>query len=555
MTSLICYFLAITFFISCASVQTEKTANSNLIYSSYDSMDCKLKVQNMNCTQAEEILIENKKFAVERFFIDQVTIQLDEYAKCVGEKGCKKISASQNFFVLNFENAYDYCKWQGKRLPNYEELLLAKEKNLITLENSEWTNTWAEDCAQNCPKISCGKSCISTSNPCSGRYPCGKSDKKFILLNSGEKKQVSILKKDELHHARCVSSSPYLTKAPAWMIKDPPKKPESLPSKPIEEQLELLHQLKGYDVLDKKFCSKPYLSPADCRDPVSYIKSNESRNYLFAPYIKNLRGGYIGVAADANYSYISYAKSEWVFLMDFDPVILNLHRTIRAFVKESPTVKDFLDQWHSSNKQSVNILEKYYVYNSDFSTLKSLFLKNRAVLYEHYKSISLPSKENGDFGWLRNPENYEYIRHLYLNDRISIHGGDLLKDKTLYNIGEAAKQLGIKIRVFYPSNAEEFWEFSENYKRNILNLPFDEASVVLRTVHEFPWHVNDRTGGSTGFWHYVVHGALNYQKYLRYPDYYHIQHFKNERIIPTNMRDFSTIHLPHSIPENLRKLF
>jgi hypothetical protein len=185
--------------------------------------------------------------------------------------------------------------------------------------------------------------------------------------------------------------------------------------------------------------------------------------------------------------------------------------------------------------------------------MKTHFQKNGPQLYEHYKASSQPNSKFGDFGWLRNPDNYAYIRHLYMQERISIHGGDLLKDKTLYNIGEAAKKLGIKIRVYYPSNAEEFWKFTENYKRNVLNLPFDEASVVIRTVHEYPWHVTDRAGGELGFWHYVVHGAYNYQKKLQYPDYFHIEHFKNERIIPTNMRDFSTIHLPSNIPDSIYK--
>lgn len=556
MSSKLIYYIVLILLNHCAfaTVQSLNTHNA-FKPSKYDSHNCKTSLSGMSCIKYEHLTTSKENFT--SFYIDQNPITNLEYLKCVEQKGCKKIiglKETNDFLALDFDSAYNFCKWQGKILPSFEQLLLAKQEANLQISNSEWTNTWAEECREDCKKIECSRICISSTNPCSGRYPCGKLDVKNVILSSGEKKQSSVSKKLENHFARCASWTPYLTKAPAWMIQNPVNTPETLPPKPTDEQLQIFHKLKEYDVLDKKFCSKPFLSPADCRDPVSYIKPNEARNYLFAPYIKNLRGGYVGVAADANYSYVSYAKSEWVFLMDFDFVILNLHKTIRAFVKESPNVKEFLEKWKPTNNQSISILEKYYKDSPDFSILKGLFLKNRAILFEHYQNISQPSKENGDFGWLRNPENYAYIRHLYLMERISIHGGDLLKDKTLYNIGEAAKQLGIKIRIFYPSNAEEFWEFSENYKRNILNLPFDEASVVLRTVHEYPWHVNDRSGGTLGFWHYVVHGAYNYQKYLQYPDYYHIQHFKNERILPTDMRDFSTIHLPHHIPEELRKV-
>ncbi|MCB1178643.1 MAG: hypothetical protein KDK36_13745, partial [Leptospiraceae bacterium] len=429
----------------------------------------------------------------------------------------------------------------------------------------EWTNDWVGECGKNCEGPQCLNVCLKNVSVCSGKFPCGKLNQKvvkgggynlpgensnissrMILDISGEKKHIG---------ARCVSDTPYLTNAPAWIIKKPLPEPQSLDLPQVtDNERKILHELKEYDKLDKPFCDKPYTSPANCRDPVSYVKPNEARNYLFADYVKNLRGGYVGVAADANYSYIAQARSEWVWLMDFDFVIFNLHRIIKVFVLESETPGEFIEKFNPKNKpSSMALIEKVYRDHPDFSIMKTKVMdRYGASLYEHYKSISKPSKENGEFGWLRNPKAYSYIRMLHRKGRISIHGGDLLKDKTLFSIGESAKKLGVKIRIFYPSNAEEFWAFNENFKRNVLNLPFDEASVVLRTVHEYPWHVNDRKGGHAGFWHYVVHGAYNYQKKLQLPNYSGIQDFKNERIIPTDMRDFSTIHLPGNIPEGIK---
>ena len=454
---------------------------------------------------------------------------------------------------------------------------------------SEWVNEWADSCGDNCIEKNCIV-CQKSQSTCSGKFPCDKYTPKYNEINwgtinldgirnslKGEKlqlmkvkglsfedspspsnsaeytnKTVNISDVSGKNGARCISDTIYLNKSPAWMVSNPPKNNENLKNLDPAKQ-STFQNLKEYDSInDKPLCKEFFTSPANCRDPMSYTKPNEARNYLFAPYVKNLRGGYIGVAADANYTFFTYAKSEFVWLMDFNMNIVNLHKINKVFILDSPQPQEFLKKWSTPNRStSLKLLETTLFNSPEWENIKKFFYANQLSLHEHYTSLSYPDKNNGDFGWLRNIENYEYLRRLHLSNRISIVEGDLLKDKTLFNIGETARNLNIKIRIFYPSNAEEFWKFSNNYKRNILNLPFDEASIIVRTVHEFQWHNNEKTGGSLGFWHYVIHGAYNYQKKLLLSDFYLIDHFKNYRVFPNDLKDFSTIELPEKIPENL----
>jgi hypothetical protein len=599
---------SIILFNDCSSPQTDseipKRNMTPLLPTLYDSNKCLDPVENMLCVSGGVTKHQNKDVVIDTFYIDQNEATNQSYEECIKAKGCKSLThyskkefkdftkKNQPVVGLTYQMAHEYCRWNGKRVPTELEWNYAYEKfhtgrenpdcsianlngcNSTTLEVAsfpsangiydmegnapEWVNEWVGDCKGTCKEESCPNICYKNTIPCSGRFPCEKLDEKivkgggFFLPLEGpitESKKSFKINSNEKITVRCVSDTPYLTNSPGWIIKNPIPDPVELPGDITPAQYDVFHKLSEVDTLDKPFCDKPFTSPAHCRDPVSYIKPNEARNYLFAPYIKNLWGGYVGVAADANYTFISYAKSEWVWLMDFDFVIINLHRTIRIFVINSPTVKEFLEKWNPINKKaSLDLMEKEYGQLEEWPTMKKVFEKNQSSLYEHYKQNSIPDRLNGAFGWLRNPDNYKYIRHLYLKNRISIHGGDLLKDKSLYSIGQSARKLGVPIRILYPSNAEEFWKFNENFKRSIINLPFDEASVVLRTVHEYPWHVNDRKGGASGFWHYVVHGAYNYQKKLLFPEYFMMDHFKNERIIPTDMQDFSTIDLPSNIP-------
>lgn len=524
-------------------------------------------------------------------------------------------SPTQPIVGTTFSMAHAYCTYVGKRLPTGEEwdkLSSGTEKNLnCTTANlnscnsktlpvgnypdkrgiydihgnaAEWVNQWSDNCGDSCNEEGCGAVCSRENSVCSGKYPCLKITPEFKKIDwenlnlDGLRKSLvgQKLKYQQIRGGsfalqeeslvvdiedtknkpgfRCASDTSFLTNHPAWIIQKPfPER--SLPPELSLEQREILNSPIGLDTIsDKPLCKSLYTSPANCRDPVSYTKPNEARNILFGKYIRNLGGGYVGVAADANYTFLTYARSEFVWLMDFNINIVNLHRINRAFILASPSPGEFLDKWNPSNKNNtLKLLEKELGNTPEWKNTKNFFEVNQPGMFEHYKTIAYPDKTNPEFGWLRNPNNYEYLRTLHIQGRILILEGDLLKDKTLFSIGTMARKLKVKIRIFYPSNAEEFWKFTPVYKKNILNLPFDEASVVLRTVHEFPWQKNEFSGGVNGFWHYVVHGAYNYQKKLLRPDFYLIDHFREYRIFPENLKDFSTIEVPTSLPSTIQR--
>lgn len=449
-----------------------------------------------------------------------------------------------------------YCAWAGRRLPTVAELKAGiADPAFARTEYNEWSNDWALSPGASCTQKD--RNLCEPANPmgiCSGVFPCNATLKlkQTIALQSGEVSPTAHTTKGKLAF-RCASHFAPSTAAPPWILKNPPAAlPDPAPLSASERAL--LHNLEATDTLNKPICKEKFTSPAHCKDPVTYFTPNESQNYQFAPYIRNLGGGYAGVAADANYSYIAAARSRFVWLFDFDVNINALHRIIRAMVLESPTVVEFLQKFEKkNNKLALEILEKYYKDRDDLDFIQQVYRNNFASLGKHYKASAAPDKKQGEFGWLRFADNYRYIRLLYTQDRITIVPGDMLKDKSMRSIGKSARALGVPIRVYYPSNAEEFWNYTyndSNYKKNILSLPFDEASITFRSVHEYPWHPTYRKGFK-GFWHYVVHGAYNYQKRLLLPHYDYMDYFKMHRVLSKTRADFSTIEIPSSIPKGI----
>ncbi len=188
------------------------------------------------------------------------------------------------------------------------------------------------------------------------------------------------------------------------------------------------------------------------------------------------------------------------------------------------------------------LIRKAYPQDKKINRSLWVYRYYREKLHKHYIRISQPSPAYGDFGWLRNPEAYRYIRLMYDQGRIAIVEGDLLKDRAMRSIAKASRELGSPMRIYYPSNAEEMWqEFPLNYRINVMSMPFDERSVALRTIwaNKYPpgrkqrfWHpLTPRI-----YWHYVVHGALDYQKKIQFPDYHEVDDWKYERL-PTKSPD------------------
>ncbi len=86
----------------------------------------------------------------------------------------------------------------------------------------------------------------------------------------------------------------------------------------------------------------------------------------------------------------------------------------------------------------------------------------------------------------------------------------MLAKNSMQGIGAAARAMGVPIRIYYPSNAPECWPLTEQYKKNVLALPFDDKSLVVQTLSG----VKAGFGKQIGYWHYNVQSGLQQQELL-----------------------------------------
>jgi hypothetical protein len=242
-----------------------------------------------------------------------------------------------------------------------------------------------------------------------------------------------------------------------------------------------------------------------------YFISNERRIELFEPYLKDLGGGYIGVGSDQNLSLAAWAKSEYIWLMDFDDYVVSLNRIHILFLKECDNYNCFLDKWKRENKESsLKLVEQAFSQEKDFDIYKKVYTlaidKNYGVM-SRLKELSFMSENFGFKSFHNRKDDYDYLRNLALMERIRADRGDLTKKGTMQVIASKAKEMQIPIRVIYTSNAEEYFRFPDEYRDNILSLPSDNKGYMVRTFttgakhtlgfpegekypKEFPFHYN-----------------------------------------------------------------
>ncbi|GBF50055.1 hypothetical protein LPTSP4_15760 [Leptospira ryugenii] len=246
--------------------------------------------------------------------------------------------------------------------------------------------------------------------------------------------------------------------------------------------------------------------------------SNEDRLDLLIPHVKNLGNVYLGVGSEQNLTLAAWAKSDFIYLMDFTQVVVSANQMMVMFLKESPNKEVFLSRYKKENQaESFALIEKNLPNPNHY---KQIFTNTLKFVKKRHRTNKITSDLYNYKMFQTDDEQYAYIRNLALQGRIFPVKGSLLGDITLNSIGDTLKKTGRTIGVLYFSNAEEYFKYPPSFIRSIKNLPVNESSLVVRTIsvkqNKFPWSPGSDLSTSIGF-HYCVQKVNNFQVWLSQP--------------------------------------
>jgi hypothetical protein len=462
-----------------------------------------------------------REVALARAWIDTQALRVKDAKACVAMRACEgSVSGEDDTAAqLTFLQAERACAFIGKRLPSEAEWEVAQALAPST-EKLEWTGTWFAEpssCAKPLAEIAeathgswpaalCGER--DRLDPCEGASFCGvlthKLLKRFDKPTARDKAGWGSTKRAAV---RCASSAPFSASSPSSFITHK-RAPRPIPTAPSAEQLATFGAIEE-DVLDTPLCDEVGRSYADCRDPRSYLKTNEPRQDVVLETLANLGGGYTGVGSDQNYTLVAAARPEWAWLFDYDPNVVNWHRVLAPLVRAAPDRHAFV-AWFSPDKakEALALVQADAKDAKDKRLLSALFTSSSPKMRGYYAEQAKDAARA--FTWLGSDDGYAYVRAMITQGRMRAFKGNMLDVHTMRGIAAAASKLGVSMRVYYPSNAHEFWPFTDAYRDNVAALPFDERSVVVQTISSV------KTGfGQSGYWHYNIQHGFEHQRLLR----------------------------------------
>jgi hypothetical protein len=278
-----------------------------------------------------------------------------------------------------------------------------------------------------------------------------------------------------------------------------------------------------------------------------YLAGNEKTLHAFRPTVEGIGGGYIGVGSDQAYFMIGWARPSFAWLVDYDADVVEIHAVYRAFFAVAETPEAFVELWRKDGRHVAarHIVDEHR--DDRTLALRRLYLHHRGWIERRLLGQIKRLRRAGLSSWLTDPNEYDFVRSLVLADRVRPMVADLLHEGALRNVAIAAKELGVPIRVLYLSNAEEYWkQYTPEFRDNVLGLPFDERSVLLRTL--LIWDVNQD-------YRYNIQPLDTYRAWLSEPwvrNVYDIVHARG-KASPDEINVFESRDRPRDAPR-ARKL-
>lgn len=430
----------------------------------------------------------------------------------------------------SWDAARETCTFRGLRLPTRWEA----ERAGFTAGVARWTGTWAGPGEP--PRGTCDDN------------PKCRSSTQRLLTDGSAKAPASAVKVAPL----CVTDEPWVATWPPAVVATPfPTRP--LPQPPTEAELAIAWGIEGDDLTDKGICGeevrknwaedirKGGRSTTECRDPYSYVTTNEPDRYLFERFVANAGGVYVGVGSDQSYDFVAEQRPDWAFLYDYDPNVIRFHRIMQALLRHAPTRQDLVALWGPDRTDEA---EKHIAaeWPAEAAVLQTFFHGYRRRIHDNFADSLTPPKAAPTFGFLATDDNYEVIHTLAVQKRLVPVPVDLLKDGALRKVGAAAKALHQPVRAFYTSNAPTAWggQLTPEYKGNVASLPMDPWSVVIATYNWGAWH-------QVGRWRYDIAYGPVAQRRMTSDGYWEANQPSWDRI-PGDHGNLTVVNLPAAWP-------
>jgi hypothetical protein len=231
----------------------------------------------------------------------------------------------------------------------------------------------------------------------------------------------------------------------------------------------------------------PDPAPEHTTNDVHYLISNERRHDLFRPDLDDLGGVMLGVGSDQSYVMAAWSHTELLVIVDFDQKVVDLHAIHGALMGAAPTVEELRRLWSDEGADDARaVLERAFDEPARRQLLLDLYDEAREAVDGRLRRLARRYEELGVHSYLDTPEQYRFIADLHAHGRVVALRGDFIVDGLLREIARVLTEHQQRVKVLYLSNIEQYFTYRRPFRDNMLALPFDDDTLVLRTLPARP---------------------------------------------------------------------
>lgn len=227
----------------------------------------------------------------------------------------------------------------------------------------------------------------------------------------------------------------------------------------------------------------PDPAPVAVTNGVHYLTSNERRLDLFLPEVARRGGVHLGVGSDQNYILAGWSRPDLMIIVDFDQAVVDMHAIYGALFAVAETPAQFVRLWSetgtSAAKQAIRDAVPTGTRRAD---LLRLYSEARPDVAKRTKILLSKYDVLGVHWYLEAQAQYDAVRSLAVAGRVTAVRGDFTVDGVLRDVGELLTEADRPIGTLYLSNIEQYFMYKKTYRGNMLGLPFDDRTLVLRTL-------------------------------------------------------------------------
>lgn len=227
---------------------------------------------------------------------------------------------------------------------------------------------------------------------------------------------------------------------------------------------------------------QPDPPPKQLAADAHFVISDERAHYTFYPATKGLGGVLLGVGTDPNYLIAGWMGADLVLVVDFDQVVADVHALYALAFAEAADSEAFVKLWSPKNlKGFAELIEKHAPDKAAQKRWTAAYKMSRGLIAERLGALKRTYREQKVPIFLSDPAQYQHVRALVQQGRIWAWRGDLTADKTMAGVQKALTEMAQQVKVFYITNAEAYFPYTKQARKNLKELPYAADSVVLRT--------------------------------------------------------------------------